>query len=159
MDQRKVILKAVKKVIDIARSREIVIRTLCGTDWCRKLEFLPAETLIKKFKFVVGNCKFSTIYVMFKKGVFSTNSELMRHAADCIKRRNLSGSTRADEILQGKNAVCRFCFLFADDSKYYFYFAPEAQKSSIIQAESTSKSFDQGIFISIYFSFQLVNAR
>lgn len=105
MDGRKGVLKTLKRVIDTARSREIVIRALCDTDWCRKLDFLSAETLIKKFKFVIGNCKFSTIYVMYKKGLFSTNARFMRYAADCIKGRNLSGSTRADEILRGKDRI------------------------------------------------------
>lgn len=103
MDQRRILLKTLKRVVAVARSREASIRILCGSDWLQKLELAPIETLIRKFKFVVGNCKFSTIYVMYKTGLLSTNTEFVRHAADCIKRRNLIGSTRADEILRGEN--------------------------------------------------------
>ena len=95
------LLKSLQQTIAVAKSRETIIHSMRDFEWCKKLKVASVDSLVKKFKFVLGNCKFSTIYVVHKKGPFST-PELRRQAANCVRSRNVVACSRAEEILLGK---------------------------------------------------------
>lgn len=102
MRDKLTVLRGLVKSVSIARVRETRIRHLCNRFWMKKLKFLNREVLIRKFKFVLGNCNFSTIYAIFKKGLLSSEPECLKFACLCIRRRNLSiESSRVLEILEG----------------------------------------------------------
>lgn len=98
---KKVLLDTLLSALSIARSREIRIRLLCDTRWIEKLKLLSSETLMKKFRYVLGNCSFSTIYAIYRRGFLSTNDELLKFVASYIKKRNLEHFPRAAKILRG----------------------------------------------------------
>ena len=126
------LLKSLQQTIAVARSRETTIRTMCDASWCRKRRFLSAESLIRKFKFVVGNCKFSTIYVMFKKGLFCT-PELKEQVAQCIKCRKIVNCSRMDEIMRGKWFFSGYWDFLCNSRNFHIQkhaWIPKAQKIS-----------------------------
>ena len=112
------------KAISIARVREPKMRLLCDNFWIKKLKFLKRKVLIRIFKFTLGNCNFSTIYAIFKKGLLSNDCECLKFAQICVQRRNLSTeSSRVLEILGGNKSLRFFCQNFFSLSwlKIFFF--------------------------------------
>lgn len=102
------------KSVSIARVRETKIRLLCDNIWIKNLKLLKREVLIRKFKFILGNCNFSTIYTIFKRGLLSNEPECLKFAQICVQRRNLSSeSSRVFEILEGDKFLQFLFFFFA----------------------------------------------
>lgn len=100
--EKKLLLSNLLKILNIARVREKKIRALCSSLWIKKLKYMRSEGLTRKLKFVLGNCSFSTIHLIYKKGLLGVSTEWIKFARFCVARRNMALTSKVQEILRGK---------------------------------------------------------
>lgn len=99
---KKQLLKIIFRAASIVRTREPRLRTICDTAWLEQLKFLPIRTLLRKFKYIIGNSSLRTLYELHKKNLFANSSdEVKQFVALAVKSRNLGVSSYAATILQG----------------------------------------------------------
>ena len=93
------------KAVNIARLRENRLRVICDSAWCDKLRFLPATSLIKKFKFIIGNSSVRTVTTMYKRGLFDRCDTLLTFASTCVRKLHAYNSSLTTELLRGMNIL------------------------------------------------------
>ena len=106
-----------------ARVCEKKIRELCDPLWIRKLKYLSSESLTKKLKSILGNCSFSTIYAIYKRGLLNVSSEWLEFARLCVSKRNLASTRKTLEISGGtlsKSFAPKFVIFTKKGEKIFF---------------------------------------
>ena len=82
--------KVIRKALEIAKTSDRYIITMCGTVWALDLQHENADTLCRKLHFLLLHCRITTIYAMFTTGLFH-NPDVLAIALQAINQRNNGG--------------------------------------------------------------------
>lgn len=93
------LIKAIRRAADIASTREPIIARRCDRKWRARLKNLPANSLKKKLRFLIGNCRIKTIKALYDAGILNVDEDILTFAVKCAKKRRPNGLI--DRVFEG----------------------------------------------------------